>query len=48
MIHYQGYTKLTDNILKKGNLILKSKPESKRGSIQTTQIAEPYQGKNLH
>ena len=40
----QGYSKLTDNLKRKGNLISKYKRESKIGPKQTYQIAKPHQG----
>ena len=42
-IQTQGYSKLPKNLQRKGNLIPKSKLESKMSSRQTAQIDEPSQ-----
>ena len=43
-IHTQGYYKLTDNIWRVGNMISKSKQESKQDPRQTAQISNPSKG----
>ena len=47
-IQTQGYSKLTKNIQRQGNLIPKFKIESNMVPSQTAQIAYTHQGEKLH